>query len=169
MTINIRAEVVAIQRIGAVPKILDVVGRMTGMGFGAIARVTSTQWVCCAVRDNINFGLPEGGELKVETTICNEIRQHGNTVVINDVETDGAFCNHPTPAMYGFRSYISAPIILADGTIWGTLCAIDPLPRNLAKPEIPGSFQLLGELIAAQLELNRRVERRQARLRASGA
>ena len=135
MTIDIKAEVDAIQQIGAVPKILDVVGRMTGMGFVAIARVTSEQWVCCAVRDNINFGLKEGGELKVETTICNEIRQHGQTVVINDVETDGVFCNHPTPAMYGFRSYISAPIILSDGTIWGTLCAIDPQPRDLKSPK----------------------------------
>jgi signal transduction histidine kinase len=169
MTIDIKAEVDAIQQIGAVPKILDVVGRMTGMGFVAIARVTSSQWVCCAVRDNIDFGLSEGGELKVETTICNEIRQHGQTVVINDVETDGAFCNHPTPAMYGFRSYISAPIILGDGTIWGTLCAIDPRPRDLKRPEILGSFQLLGELIASQLELNRRLEESQADLRTSQA
>jgi signal transduction histidine kinase len=168
MTIDIKAEVDAVQQIGAVPKILDVVSRMTGMGFVAIARVTSTQWVCCAVRDNINFGLAEGGELKVETTICNEIRQHGETVVINDVETDGVFCNHPTPAMYGFRSYISAPIILG-GTIWGTLCAIDPQPRDLAKPEILGSFQLLGELIAAQLELNQRLEQTQTDLRTSQA
>lgn len=169
MTINIKAEVDAIQQIGAVPKILDVVGRMTGMGFVAIARVTSRQWVCCAVRDKINFGLREGGELQVETTICNEIRQHGKTVVINDVQTDGTFCNHPTPAMYGFRSYISAPIILSDGTIWGTLCAIDPKPRELGKPEILGSFQLLSELIAAQLELNQRLEQSQANLRISQA
>jgi signal transduction histidine kinase len=164
MTIDIEAEVDAIRQIGAVPKILDVVGCMTGMGFVAIARVTSSQWICCAVRDNINFGLGEGGELVVETTICNEICQHGQAVVINDVETDGAFCNHPTPAMYGFRSYISAPIILGDGTIWGTLCAIDPTPRELSRPEILGSFQLLSELIAAQLELNTRLERSQAEL-----
>src|ERR1700761_2900928 len=164
MAIDVRAEVDAVQQIGAVPKILDVVGRMTGMGFVAVARVTSEQWVCCAVRDNINFGLAEGGELQVETTICNEIRQHGETVVINDAETDGAFCNHPTPAMYGFRSYISAPIVLNDGTIWGTLCAIDPEPRELKRPEILGSFQLLGELIAAQLELNQRLEKSQADL-----
>jgi len=169
MTIDIVAEVDAIQQIGAVPKILDVVGRMTGMGFVAIARVTSRQWVCCAVRDNINFGLREGGELKVETTICNEIRQHGKTVVINDVQSDSAFCNHPTPAMYGFRSYISAPIILSNGMIWGTLCAIDPQPRDLSKPEILGSFQLLGELIAAQLEFNQRLEQSQADLRVSQA
>src|ERR1700742_5256726 len=134
MTIDIEAEVSAIQRIGAVPKILDVVGRMTGMGFVAVARVTSEQWVCCAVRDNINFVLAEGGELQVETTICNEIRQHGETVVINDVETDGVFCNHPTPAMYGFRSYIWAPILLGDTSIWGTRSAIDPKPRDLSRP-----------------------------------
>ena len=169
MTIDIRAEVEAVQQIGAVPKILDVVGRMTGMGFVAIARVTSSQWVCCAVRDTISFGLAEGGELPVETTLCNEIRQHGQPVVINDVETDGAFCNHPTPALYGFRSYISAPIILGDGTIWGTLCAIDPKPRDLTRPEILGSFQLLSELIAAQLELNLRLERTQSDLRISQA
>jgi signal transduction histidine kinase len=169
MTVDIAAEVNAIQQIGAVPKILDVVGRITGMGFVAVARVTSEQWVCCAVRDSINFGLTEGGELQVETTICNEIRQHGNTVVINDVETDGAFCNHPTPARYGFRSYISAPIVLGDGTIWGTLCAIDPKPRDLGKPEILGSFQLLSELIAAQLELNRRLEKSQTDLKISRA
>lgn len=170
MTIDIKAEVDAVRRISAVPKILDVVGRMTGMGFVAIARVTSEQWVCCAARDNINFGLVgEGGELQVETTICNEIRQHGTTIVINDAQTDGAFCNHPSPAMYGFRSYISAPIILSDGTIWGTLCAIDPKPRELGKPEILGSFQLLGELVAAQLELNQRLEESQADLRISQA
>ena len=169
MTIDIKAEVDAIKQIGAVPKILDVVGRMTGMGFVAIARVTSDQWICCAVRDNINFGLREGGELRVETTICNEIRQHGKTVVINDVQADGVFCNHPTPAMYGFRSYISAPIILSNGMIWGTLCAIDPQPRDLGKPEILGSFQLLGELIAAQLEFNQRLAQSQADLRVSQA
>jgi signal transduction histidine kinase len=167
MPTDLKADIDAIQKMGAVPKILDVVGRMTGMGFVAVARVTSDRWVCCAVRDNIHFGLEPGGELRVETTICNEIRQHGETVYINDAETDGAFCNHPTPAMYGFRSYISAPIILTDGQIWGTLCAIDPQPRDLSRSEIVGSFQLLGELIAAQLELDHRFEQSQANLRAS--
>jgi signal transduction histidine kinase len=169
VTIDIEAEVDSVRQIGAVPKILDVIGRITGMGFIAIARVTSSQWVCCAARDDINFGLGEGGELQLETTICNEIRQHGKAVVINDVRTDGAFCNHPTPAMYGFRSYISAPIILGDGTIWGTLCAIDPKPRELDKPEILGSFQLLSELIASQLELSRLLEQSQTDLRISRA
>ena len=99
MTSDLKADIDAIQKIGAVPKVLDVASRLTGMGFVAVARVTSDRWVCCAVRDTIQFGLEPGGELRVETTICNEIRQHGQTVVINDVATDGAFCNHLTPAI----------------------------------------------------------------------
>lgn len=158
MTTDIQGDIDAVQQIGAVPNTLDAVARITGMGFVAIARVTSDRWVCCAVRDNISFGLQKGGELRVETTICSEIREHGKLVVINDAQTDDAFCNHPTPAMYGFRSYISAPIVLTDGTIWGTLCAIDPAPRELDKPEIVSTLQLFGELIAAQLELARRFE-----------
>ena len=169
MTTDIKGDVDAIQEIGAVPKILDAVGRITSMGFVAVARVTSDRWVCCAVRDNINFGLQKGGELRVETTICNEIRQHGRLVVIDDVQTDGAFCNHPTPRMYGFRSYISAPIVTIDGTVWGTLCAIDPRPRDLQKPEILDTFQLFGQLIAAQLELSHRFERSQSDLGISEA
>jgi signal transduction histidine kinase len=156
MTTNFNADVEAIQQLDAVPKILDSVGRITGMGFVAIARVTSERWTCCAVRDSINFGLKEGGELRIETTICSEVREQGEAVVINDAQADAAFCDHPTPKMYGFRSYISAPITLSDGAIWGTLCAIDPKPRELDRPEVVGVFQLFGELIAAQLELHHR-------------
>lgn len=163
---DLSADITAVQQINAVPKILDAVTRMTGMGFVAVARVTSDRWLCCAVRDSIDFGLVEGSELRVETTICNEIRDHGELVVIDDVETDTGFCNHPTPRIYGFRSYISAPIKRANGGIWGTLCAIDPRPRELNRPEIVDSFRLFGELIAAQLDLNERFERSQADLAA---
>ena len=103
-------DLTAIARIDAVPTILDVVCRTTGMGFAAVARVTEDRWIACAVRDEIAFGLQPGGELEVETTICDEIRDSGQPVVIDHVAEDAAFCGHPTPTMYGFQSYISMPI-----------------------------------------------------------
>jgi signal transduction histidine kinase len=86
MTTEFDADIAAVQRIAAVPRILEVVCRSTGMGFAAVARVTDDRWVCCAVRDEIAFGLAPGGELEVETTICHEIRQSGEAVVIDTVE-----------------------------------------------------------------------------------
>ena len=79
------------------PTILEVVCRTTGMGFSAVARVTEDRWIACAVRDEIAFGLKPGGELKLETTICNEIRQSGQLVVIDHVAEDARLPRPPRP------------------------------------------------------------------------
>src|ERR1700691_3905587 len=115
MADDLLADVAAVNRIDAVPIILEVVCRTTGMGFAAVARVTEDRWIACSVRDEIEFGLKPGGELKVETTLCHEIRQSGKPVVIDHVAEDDCYSGHPTPALYGFQSYISMPIVLPDG------------------------------------------------------
>jgi signal transduction histidine kinase len=90
--------------------------------------------------------------LKVETTICDEVRQSEEAVVIDDVGTDETYSGHPTPAMYGFRSYISVPIMLPDGSFFGTLCAIDPRPARLKNAQTIGMFRLFAELIAFHID-----------------
>ena len=158
----------AIAAIPAAKTILEVVCRTTGMGFAAIARVTQDRWVCCAVRDEIAFGLQPGSELKVETTICDQIRDSGELVVIDHVAQDPQFCRHQTPAMYGFESYISVPIVTADGRFFGTLCAIDPRPNKLNNPGVLGMFKMFVELIAFHLDLHARLivsEEENARLK----
>jgi signal transduction histidine kinase len=158
------ADIVNVQQIEAVPKILQVVCRTTGMGFAAVARVTDSRWICCAVRDEIQFGLVPGGELKVETTLCHEIRQHHEPVVIDHVAQDSVYCGHHTPTTYGFQSYISMPIFLGDGSFFGTLCAIDPDPHRLNTPETLDMFRLFAELIAFHLTAADRLASSQADL-----
>jgi signal transduction histidine kinase len=164
MAPDLSADIAAVQGIAAVPRILEVVCRSTGMGFAAVARVTEQRWVCCAVQDEIAFGLTPGGELQVETTICHEIRQSGEAVVIDSVADDLVFCGHHTPAQYGFQSYISMPIILGDGSFFGTLCAIDPRPARLNTPQTVGMFKLFAELIATHLDAANRLAASEARL-----
>lgn len=154
---SVRPDVAAIQSIDAVTTILQVVCQVTGLGFSAVARVTDKQWIACAVRDEIAFGLQPGGELELKTTICDEIRDSGKLVVIDHAATDEAFCNHPTPQKYGFQSYISAPIHLPDGRFFGTLCAIDPKPATVNTPAIIGMFTLFADLIAQHLDAQERM------------
>jgi len=66
--------------------------------------------------------------------------------------------------MYGFQSYISVPIASADGTIFGTLCAIDPRPARLKNPVTIVTFKLFAELIATHLDAFDRLEASEARL-----
>ena len=73
---SIARDISAVARIDAVGQILDVVCRITGMGFAAVARVTDVHWTACAVRDQIGFGLPIGAQLPLKSTLCDEIREH---------------------------------------------------------------------------------------------
>jgi transcriptional regulator with XRE-family HTH domain len=150
---GIEHDVEAISCIPVIPKLLEVICRKTGMGFAAVARVTDDKWIACGVRDEISFGLKPGSELKLETTICNEIRQSGIGVIIDNVKKDKNFACHHTPAMYGFQSYISIPIFRCDGSFFGTLCAIDPKPAKLNNPETIEMFKLFAELISFHLNL----------------
>jgi signal transduction histidine kinase len=161
---DFQADIDAIDGIAAVPVILNVVCHVTGMGFAAVARVTEGRWVCLAVNDEIAFGLKPGGELKVETTICHEVRQARDAVVIDHVAEDEIYRRHQTPAMYGFQSYISMPIFLKDGSFFGTLCAIDPHPAKLKNPGVIGMFKLFAEMIAYHLDAGQRLASAEASL-----
>lgn len=145
---SLHPDIEAVSKIPVIENILDVICKTTGMGFATIAKVTKDKWIACAVKDDINFGLVPGGELKIETTICHEIEESQKGVVIDHVDEDVRYKDHHTPRIYGFQSYISIPIILKDGSFFGTLCAIDPRPTKLSTPEVIGMFNLFAELIA---------------------
>jgi signal transduction histidine kinase len=142
----------AIGSIDAVPVILSMVKHITGMRFAAVARVTESKWIACAVDDSIDFGLLPGGELVLESTICHEIRQHHQPVIFGHASQHPLFSTHHTPKTYGLESYISIPIIKADGEFFGTLCAIDSVPANLDDPAIEKTLTLFAQLIAMSLD-----------------
>ena len=161
---QLQEDVKTIGKIPAVENILNVVCSTTGMGFAAVARVTEERWIACAVKDLIEFGLQPGGELKVETTICHEIRESKKIVVIDHVNLDKHYSNHHTPFTYGFQSYISVPIVLKDGTFFGTLCAIDPKPAVLNTSETVGMFNLFAELIAFHFDAQEQIAKSESSL-----
>ncbi len=161
---SIAQDIDAVARIDAVPSILEIACRITGLRFAAVARVTETTWTACAVRDEIAFGLLPGGTLELESTICNEIRESRMGVIIDEVSQDAVFRDHHTPRQYGFESYISIPIVRRDGTFFGTLCALDPLPAKLSEPGIVATFENFAQLIALQLDLQQELGRKETQL-----
>lgn len=151
------SDIEAIRSIDAVPVILSMVKHITGMRFAAVARVTENNWVACAVDDSIDFGLKPGDELVLESTICHEIRQHQQPVIFGHASLHPIFSLHHTPRTYGLESYISIPIVKADGEFFGTLCAIDSEPAKLDEPAIAKTLTLFAQLIAMSLDTQTRL------------
>lgn len=154
----------AVAQIEAVPMILRMVKHLTGMRFAAVARVTDKHWVTCAVDDSISFGLVPGDELVLETTICHEIRQHRQPVVFGNASEHPIYSTHHTPLFYKLESYISIPIIRANGDFFGTLCAIDPAVHDIESPETLETLQLFAQLVGANLDMQSSVESSQDQL-----
>ncbi|WP_299988385.1 GAF domain-containing sensor histidine kinase [uncultured Pontibacter sp.] len=156
---NLLKDLEAVRQIPIVPNMLETVCQLTGMGFSAIARVTEDRWLACSVRDQVHFGLKEGEELEIATTLCNEIRDHRQPIVIDNVAEDPIYKEHHTPKTYGLQSYISVPIILKDGTFFGTLCAIDAKPAKVNNPKVVNTFKMFADLLAFHLQSRSVLER----------
>jgi signal transduction histidine kinase len=149
---EIARDVAAVNRLQAVPTLLEVLCESTGMRFAAVARVTENTWTACVVRDAIDFGLTPGGQLDLETTLCIESKRSNEPIIIEHASTDPRYCNHRTPKLYNIESYVSVPIILGNGRYFGNLCAIDPAPAQVADPKIVNMFKRFAALIALQLD-----------------
>lgn len=158
------SDIAEIGRIKAVPRILETVAHITGSRFTAIARVTDTTWTACATYDTLGFGLVPGGQLVLETTICDEIRNSGTPVVFAHASQHPRFSQHHTPRIYGLESYASVPIFRPDGRFFGTLCAIDSAPGDFDEAHILRSMELLAELVGNYLDTEERLEKAQVEL-----
>lgn len=164
MSTAITADLATIARINAVPAILQVICETTGMRFAAVARVTESNWTACAVLDSLGFGLEVGGELDLTTTLCHEIRGTHQTIVIDKASEDHRYCQHHTPRLYKFESYISVPVFRTDGSFFGTICALDPAPANLTGSAIQPMMESFARLLTIQIESEESAQRTEAAL-----
>jgi signal transduction histidine kinase len=153
---NFSADLALIGRIEAVPNMLKVLCDSTGLRFAAVARVTDTHWTACAVEDRLGFGLGPGGQLPLKTTLCDEIRDSHRTIVIDQASTDPMYCDHHTPRLYAFESYISVPLFYPDGTLFGTLCAFDPEPVQLRQSSSVAVVESFAQLLSSMMEAQER-------------
>ncbi len=152
---SLSSHVREIQAIAAVPRMLETVAGLTGLRFVCVAHVSADSWTACAVHDGLGLGLSPGATLDVTTTLCEEVRESRQAVVIDCVRDSECYRDHHTPRIYGFQSYFSIPIFRPDGFYFGTLCGLDPEPARLSEGPIIPTLTLFAELVSRQLETER--------------
>jgi PAS domain S-box-containing protein len=85
------------------------------------------------------------------------------------VQGDVEFSSHAAAELSpGIRSFIGVPVILADDTFYGTLCAVDPETQTLS-PQQANLLVVLARLLATQIERQQVEKELQLRNRAIAA
>lgn len=135
--------------------ILEIVKAQTGMGLVGMAWVRSNMWRACAVVDDMGLGMKAGDELDVDSTLCKDVMESQLGIAFDDALDHPVFHDHKTPKLYGFRAYISEPILLTDGSYFGNLFALDAEPRPITSEKNRAIFTacagILGKLLQDQL------------------
>src|SRR5579863_4501582 len=81
-------------------------------------------------------------------------------VLLEDLRSYRELASHSTSgALSQIGSYIGAPVVLADGTFFGTLCAVDPEPRQLSLVQAK-LLVVLARLLATQIERDQELAER---------
>jgi signal transduction histidine kinase len=163
-SVDISAAVAAVGRIDAIPTLLRVLCESTGMRFAAVACVTGSSWTACAVQDGLQFGLKPGDRLPLDTTLCGESRAARAPIIIERASSDSHYHARQIPKLYKFESYVTVPIVLADGRYFGNLCALDPEPAQVALPRVISMFQHFAALIGSQVDAQLAREKEHAEL-----
>lgn len=154
---DFQTDIEAITKSDTVGVILETVMLATDMRFVTVARVTDERWVACRTVDEIDFGLVAGDEIDVQTTFCRTVRETSEEILFNDATSDPVYRGHPIATQYGIASYASIPIFRSNGAFFGTLCALDPEPRNVKQPRAVAMLKLFADIIGRSLETEERL------------
>jgi EAL domain-containing protein (putative c-di-GMP-specific phosphodiesterase class I) len=88
-----------------------------------LSRLDGTTQYLEVVESSVPFLFKEGATQKQETTFCQAILDGRLPAVIPDVKEFPAAMKLPAARLPRIRSYVSVPVVLSDGSLYGTFCA----------------------------------------------
>jgi len=139
-----------------------------GFGLWMVTRTEGDDWIVLDVHDG-HYGTRPGAVLKWSDSFCTHmVRGNGPRIapIVDDVKT---YRDTPIASRLKIGAYVGVPLTRADGSLFGTLCAIDPEPQSDDIRQAQKSIELMADLLSSLLhtelalaDTTRRSERAEA-------
>lgn len=127
---------------------LDYLRRYSGMAMWTVSRVQDEDWVLLRVDDGF-YGMSDNTVLNWGDSFCSKMVRNEGPRFDPNVDATGVYCDRPVYEQVRIGAYIGIPLTLPDGSLFGTLCGIDPEPRE----DFPAVFRDGVTVIARLLSL----------------
>ena len=146
--------------------LLDALHDLTGLGSTYLTVIHEDEGVQ-EIRFSRNardgFAMPEGLHVPWADTLCKRALDEGRPCT---PDVRGVWGDSDAARELGIEVYVSVPVALPDGRVWGTLCAADSQPSDEVAQHLP-TMRLFSRLIAAEVERAEESRRSAERLRAA--
>lgn len=116
--------------------------------------------VIAARNSGEDFVVPVGLEIPLALSPCHRVAGSVEPLIVPNMVLDPTTAELPTTVELAARAYVGVPVLRGDGTLFGTLCGLDPSPQDPSRDEVSW-MQVLARLLVYQIdrdELDRRKE-----------
>ncbi|MBA4388637.1 MAG: sensor domain-containing diguanylate cyclase [Verrucomicrobia bacterium] len=135
--------------------VLSLLHRRLGFDLWMVTRTEGDDWIVLQSEDH-GYGVEPGTVFRWADSFCSEmVKGNGPRIAPRSAEVP-AYAAAPIGRQVQIGSYVGLPLVRTDGSLFGTLCAIHPLPQPESIVEEQDLVELLGAMLSKilQAELN---------------
>lgn len=122
-----------------------------GFKLWMVTRTDGKDWIVLFADDH-GYGVKPGQVYSWAETLCSRMVEGQGPHIAPDAASEPAYAGAPITQQIAIGAYVGVPLRRADGTLFGTLCAIDPEPQPERIREDTDMVVLMGELLGGLLE-----------------
>lgn len=142
--------------------ILDFLHKRLGFDLWMVTRCEGNDWIILQA-DDYGYGVNAGSVLKWGDSFCSQMVLGNGPNIAPDSNLIAAYASAPIGQQLKINAYIGLPLMNADGSLFGTLCAINPTAKANALIEEQELLELmaatLSTILQLELELSRMTRR----------
>lgn len=131
--------------------ILRFLHKRFGFDLWMITRVEGKEWIVLQSEDH-GYGVKPGQVFKWADSFCSHMVKGKAPKIAPRSEDIPLYATAPIGKQVRIKSYIGQPLINEDGSLFGTLCAIDPHPKPETIVQDIEIIELLGNLLSIILQ-----------------
>jgi diguanylate cyclase (GGDEF)-like protein len=131
--------------------VLEFLHRRFGFSLWMVTRVQGDDFIILQSEGG-GYGVGAGTVIRWADSFCSEMVKGNGPRIAPDSEAVPAYAAAPVGRQVPIKAYIGVPLTHADGRLFGTLCAIDPVRQPDAIVEEQELIELLASMLSAVLE-----------------
>ncbi len=146
-------------------QVLNYLHNRYGFALWMVTRTEGDDWIVLQSEDH-GYGVKDGDVFRWTDSFCSRMVLGEGPCIAPQSDLVPAYVSAPIGQQVSIGAYVGLPLTKPDGSLFGTLCAIDPQaqPENLVRelPQFELITRMLGTILASDLKAEmemRRAER----------
>lgn len=131
--------------------VLTFLNKRFGFKLWMVTRTEGEDWIVLQSKDQ-GYQIESGRVFKWADSFCSQMVQGKGPRIAPRSEDIPVYANAEINKQADIKAYIGQPLMKEDGSLFGTLCAIDPQPHPERLVEEEGLINLLGQMLSYILQ-----------------